>query len=546
MSARAALLVTLLAAAPAAAGPPKPFVVAQARPVGRLVADLKELARAAAAPKDADAAVAAVVKGLEEAFGEKGFEGIDLDRPLGLYATVREPFADSSLVLVVPVGGEKEFLDLIDRAGGRARPVEGKKGLFTLDLPADVFEKQSYLRVAGGWAYLGFNADEVADPANLVPTAELFDPKEAAQFAARVYPNRFPAKLLKTALDEIADGVGQLKQLLPVNEPHVTRAIDAVFDGGLKLFRRTAEGLHADAKEVAVRFAFDPLTADAAAELVVTPKPGTPLAKDVAARPATANRFAGLVPPDAAAAVVGQSPAFSPEVRAIADAFLEMQAVESVNEVPESAKKAVGELYKAVGRALKAGNEDFAFALAGPNKDGLFTLVAGLPLDDPAAVEKELRAVVKGMGFLKLIAFDVDRANGVSIHRATVPLLDQPELARVFGKVVPLGFALTPAAGYVAFGPDAMDRVKAAVAAKPGPAPAAGVSGNPARLAKLAAAATDDPTGKRLAAVLGAEDKLLDGLTLTLSGGAALRVRLAANVKRLPRLLANAEDIGGP
>ncbi|HUR54881.1 MAG TPA: hypothetical protein VMZ71_12165 [Gemmataceae bacterium] len=537
----AAFALSLAVTSPIAAAPPKPALVLQGQPLGRLIGDLKEIVRLTAAPGQDEAAVTAFVKSLEDAVGQKGFEGIDLNRPLALYVTMREKQDDHTVTLVVPITGEKEFLDLIDRAGAEVKAVEGKKGLFGLELPAAIFPHDSYVRIADGWAYLGFNGEDVADAVNLVPVAELMDPRETAQLALRLYPERVPIPWLRRTLDEIQNDLTAFKQFIPIEEKATKKAMDALIDEGLKLLRRTAESLHTDASLVTLRFTFDVGTGDTATEFVVTPKPGTPLAKDVSARPPTTNRFAGLVPPDAAIGYAGQWPLFSAESRAIAEADLEMNLADLKKEVPDLAHPALDELFKGLIRATKAGDGDYAMALCGPNKDGLFTAVAALSCDDAGATEKALRALAAKLP-VKVVALDVDKAEGVSIHRVMVPLEDaDKDVQKVFGKTAALCVAFGPKAVYVAFGADALEKAKAALGAKGGPAPVVSLSGNPSRVAKLAGA-TAGPKGEKFAAsLLGTEGKSRDALTVTLTGGAELTLRVSLNVKYLPRLLVNAE-----
>lgn len=545
MSVRA-LVALFLVAAPVSAAPPQPVLVAQAQPLGRVIIDVKEIVRLTATPGADEAAVRGLVKSLEDAVGEKGFEGIDLTRPLAAYAVLRDTQDNHTLTLVVPITTEKDFLDLIDRAGAKVTPVEGKKGLFDLELPAPIFPHDSQLRVHDGWAYLGFNGDQVADPANLVPIADLIDPKETAAFVLRVFPDRVPAKMLKGTLDEIHNDLTQFKQFFPPDEAATKKAIDTFIDEGLKLFRRTAETLHADAKSAAVRFHFDPASGDAAVEVKVTPKPGTALAKDVAARTPTVNRFAGLVKADAALGYVWQWPLFSPESRAIVAAEMEMNLAELKKEVPEAAFPAVEELFKGLVRSAKADDVDMAAAVYGPDKDGLFTAVAALSCDDAPAVEKALRELAKKLP-VQVVAFDADKAEGVSVHRVMVPLEGgAAEFAKAFGKTAPLCVAFGPKAVYVGFGPGAMDRVKGALAVKPVPAPVAGLTGTPAGLSKLAGAVAGAKAGKFFASLLGTDPKPATGLAITLTGGAELTLRVGMNVKHIPRLLVNADgdDLG--
>jgi hypothetical protein len=551
-----AALTFALAPAAVAAAPPKPTVVVQAQPVGRVVNDLRDLVRLVSGPKGSDAAKQ-FQKALEDALGEKGFEGLDINRPLAAYVTVREAFDTSSIVLVVPVTTEKEFVGLLERLKVTAAPVAGKDGLYTLEFVRDPFPHPSHARVANGWAYVCLNGDEVADPANLVPPAEVLDPGEQAHLAIRLYPDRFPAKLLKDWLAEMDKLAGDAKQFaVGFTEPHVGAAFGTTLDEGTKLIRRLAEGLHADAQEVAIRLRLDPLTGTQTEELTVVPRPGTALAKAIASRTPTPNRFAGLVPPDAAAGVVGQLPAFTPEVRVMWAGWLGAMKGEAQKSADDAFKPLLAEAFDGLARAAKAGDTDLAAAVLGPDKDGAFTLVAALAFDDPGKLEKELRALARHPASKKTITLDVDKVGDVAVHKIAVgKLLPSPEngadlptvttwigLLKAFGKDPAVCVAMTPKAVYMAAGPDPVAALKAAVAAKPGPAPAVGVGANPARVRKLVEAAGGTAAGKAFAAAFGTADKRTELFSLTLEGGPVLRVRWVSNTALLARMVLLGED----
>ena len=205
----------------------------------------------------------------------------------------------------------------------------------------------------------------------------------------------------------------------------------------------------------------------------------------------------------------------------------------------------VEEVFKGMARSAKTGDGDFAVAFTGPNKGGLFTAVAAVSCDGAADVEKALRALAKDV-VVKVIAFDVATAEGVSIHRVMIPVKDEA-LAKVFGPTAALCVAFGPKAIYAGVGPDALEAVKAALASKAGPAPAASLTGNPSRLAKLVGAPNGTKGEKFFAALLGTDNKPATALTVTLTGGAELTLRVSMNVKQLPRLIASGgEDLGKP
>ena len=193
-----AAALTLLAAPAALADPPKPTLTVQVQPVGRLLDDTRTLLRSAAG-EDGDAVVKKFNAKLKEQIGEKGFEGLDLNRPLGLYVVVADPVQKSTVVLVVPYTTEAEFVGLLGRMKVKATP-KGKKGGYTF--APEGMGNEFPGRLTDGWAYIAvLGGDAAVETANLVSPDDVFDKDEKGQLSARFHPDRFPAAVLKDWLD---------------------------------------------------------------------------------------------------------------------------------------------------------------------------------------------------------------------------------------------------------------------------------------------------------------------------------------------------------
>jgi hypothetical protein len=300
--------------------------------------------------------------------------------------------------------------------------------------------------------------------------------------------------------------------------------------------------------EVSLKFNFDQLSGDTFTELNLVPKPGTAFAKDVAAQQATSNRFGKLVPKDAAVGVVVKAPLFAKELREIATALVEAGRDE-LNEgnLPEKLKPVVEEAAKGLIKSVEAGNLDAGLALVGPNQAGTFTLIAGISLDNSAAVEKALREGAKASEFAKEFEFDAAKVGEVSIHK--VPLLRVfpeealGELAKGFGDKPPAYVAFAKDAVFIGFGADALSVVKTALATKPEPAPWIELTGNMARLQKFVTT-IDERAGAMFAKHLGTDDKAVSMFRLTVDGGQSLKVKITVNVRYLPKAFL-IDEMGG-
>ncbi len=540
MPTRRRFLLSLAAAAvvglaPAAAAPPRlPPLVFQTQPAGKLLDDL----RAAARMLGGDKAVAEFNDKLKGKFGDKGLDGLDLTRPTVGASDVTSD-GDEFGVYVLPITGEAAFLALVERVGGKAEAVDGKKGLYALSYP-DADDEESkmwpkWLRFADGLAYLADREETVATADVLLPPDRLLAPNETALVAVHVHFDRFPDDVRAAAAKALDEKVKELDAApLPPAASDVLQKVTAQFQAMGKRFMTQAK----EADRFALRLRFDPAGGDFAAEGVLTAKPGTSLAKDLVARGANVSPFAGLVTrTDAAAGLVLQLPLFTGELRESAALGIEAGREPLAGLTPEGYRPAVEELMTGLARTVRKGGFELAAAVYGPDPKGLFDGVLAVAFDDPSGVERELRKAFAGTGDDGPVKFDVAKVGGVGIHKVRLPdAVTPPENAKAYGGDPSFAVAFAKHAVLVGQGPDPVATVRAALEAKPGVSPAFDVAVNPARLAKLIAATGEKDVAKRVADALGGEDKAASLLSIGLSGGDALTLRVAMNFKLLGKV----------
>src|SRR5262249_11215802 len=158
----------------------------------------------------------------------------------------------------LPVTGEKEFLDLCERANG-SKPKPLGKGLF--ELPPLSPELKAACRVVNGHAYIATATKDPApalDPTAVVPANRLFDPTEQSLFAGHMYFDRLPPGAREKALELLAGAKGLG---LPGGPEELGEVSKKVFEELSKLGKRYIE-LSKDAKEAAVRLSLDIRTGD--------------------------------------------------------------------------------------------------------------------------------------------------------------------------------------------------------------------------------------------------------------------------------------------
>lgn len=514
-----ALIVPLVAAA---ADPP---IVFQVQPVGKVLADVRTFTKLVGG----EDALKQLNTKLKEKLGPKGLDGLDLERPIVGYVSLDSKLDEAVVVVAVPVTGEKEFLELLGRLEA-PKPKMIEKGLYEFSGDKD---GKVLMRFQAQHAYIAIGkapAPALAAYA-IVPAEKLFDPSEKGVAAGKVHFDRLPKDLRA----QMAAGLRDLRSkldALPI-PPEAGEPARKAVDEFIKLGDRYLD-LLVDAQTASARYLIDAASGEAAVEFGLTGAPGSKLADAIASRKPGSNNFAGLITPDTAAGIKLQLPLFAKEIQNAADIGLEAGQKQLGELAPRELKGLVEEVFKGLTRTVNTGEFDFVAGIRGPDKAGLYTVVGAVSFEDTSGLEKEVRSVVKTQAppeVQEMVKFDVAKEGKTGIHQATVGAFLPPEAKKVFGENASLTFAFAPHGIFVAFGPDAVNTLKTALAVKKGPSSPFEIVVNPSRLRKLV-----ETTGGSVAPAYGKEDMLLPAVSLSLEGGKELRLRVGMNLKAFAAL----------
>lgn len=525
----------LLLAAPAALAADPPIVL-QSQPLGRLFEDVRSAANIVGGEK----AVKAFNSAIKDGFGEKGLEGLDLNRPMVGYVVLAPKPADITAVVALPISGEKEFLDLCERVNHQ-KPRADDKDASLYHLPPLDPRYKALLRFHERHAYIAYGANPSPhiDAKALVSMGKLYDPAERGLVSARFHFDRVPLAV-KLALPALMDEVKNT--ILPrgfgfgAQEKELLKPVMVEIE---KLGLRYV-ALAAGADTLTARILFDPASAQFVAEAVLTSKPDSELSRQIAAFKPITNRFAAFLNhPDTVAGFKFRVPLLEPEIRNAAVLGIEIAQKEALNNAPPAGKPLAEEFFKGLARTVKTGEVDVAAALRGPDKDDWYTAVGAVAFDDAPKLEKEFKAYVEKQAppeFTEQIKWNAAKVGTVDIHTWKIPagggwFLD---VTKMFGgDNCTVAFAFAPQGVYAAIGPDALATLKDALAVKPGPSPLLDLVANPARIAKAIRKINPNETTAEL--ILGTDDKLLSGLSITLEGGKELKAAITVDVRLLPR-----------
>ena len=233
------LAVVAVLAAPLTALAADPPIVFQTYSAGRILTDVRRSISKLAGgekgglPKELN-------DKLKEKLGEKGFEGLDLDRPILGYVQLDGKLEDVVGVVAIPVTSEKEFLGLYERLfEEKLKP--GEKGLYEIKIRDADGKVKVLMRFESQHAFIAIGKDPTSalDKKNLVPTSKLFDPSEKSLASLKVHFDRLP----KEIREEMANGLKDLKgklDALPLPED-ASEQLRKAMDELIKLGKRYSD-----------------------------------------------------------------------------------------------------------------------------------------------------------------------------------------------------------------------------------------------------------------------------------------------------------------
>ena len=514
-----------------------PAIVFQTHPVGQVLDEL----RIAADLLGGEKGVKSLNNTIMRALGEKGFEGLDIGRPIFGYVLLAPKPEDITAVVALPITSEKDFLDLCERANHQ-KPKLAEKVKDVYELPPLDRRYKALMRFKDQYAYISYGAKPAPalEPKSLIPMQQIYVPTEKGLIAGRLYFDRIPLAVklaLPTLMEEVKKTIlGSL--YLDRDDQEFSKAIMPELEKLITRYAKLANG----ADELGIGIRLDVPTGNLIVEATLAGKPGAELSTIIAARKPTGNKFGALLAtPDTIAGFKFRLPFFEQEIRDATSLGLESLQKQLAGPFPPMFKAPADELFKGLVRTVKTGQFDIVSGIRGPDKNGMYSIVVAVAFEDPSALEKEfikLIATVAPPEAQAGITWDAAKAGKVSIHTWKAKSFGLDGLPTAFGGEDSLfAFAFAPHGIFVVLGPDAVATITDALAVKPAESPVLDVVVNPAQFAKFLQKANPNNAGN-VEAILGKEDKLISAMSMTVSGGKELKATYTINLRMIPRAAA--------
>ncbi len=489
-----------------------PTVIVRLRSIDGLISDFQYLATLAGKAEEAKQ-----IDGFLQSWrSEKGLQGIDPKRPLGLYGTVNPGLMDSTAVVLVPIADEKTLLGFLENFAVKAK--KGDDDIYTIsrdNLPVPI-----YARFANQYAYITAQDKAALAKEKLLDPTQVLPADHTGTVSALIRLDQLPDTLKQIVLGQMELRLAEVQD----DKKGESEAQHKVKVATMQQFGRNASLLLREGREITVRIDIDRQAQVLSTEFSVNGKPKSKLASHIAELGGNQSLFGALARPNSAASLLLHATLPAEFRQAFVTALEEEIRKGLENEKDKTKRAQATKLFNALEPTLKAGELDLGFDLRGPDANKLYSPVIGLKIQDGTAVEKTLRSIIKDLpeaGRAK-IQLDAESAGAVKIHRLDAGKDFEADARRILGEN-PLYVAFRNDAVLLAGGPNGLSVLKEALIAQPKSVPPAQFAVSLARLAPAI-------EGKHKEAVKAAQEtfaknKEADKIWITVEGGEALKAR---------------------
>ncbi len=496
-----------------------PSIVVKVKSVEGILADAHYLAKLAGKDEEFKQA-----EGLLDNFkGKEGLGGIDMKRPIGLYASITPGLQDSPVVILLPIASEKAFVEFLGNY--EIKPKKGDDGVYTIEnIPNVPIPVALYFRFANKYAYVTAMEKGNIDKKKLLDPAKVLGAGPEL-ISAHLKLSEFPDLVKQIAIGQVDNALTEAKEKKNENEPPaVAKLREKVID----FVNNEVKAVITDGEDVNLKIGVDTKNDDVSFDLTFKAKPGTKLAKDMEAAGKAQTLFNGLTSKNDAVSVNG-TVVVPEEIKKSLAPAVEDAIKQAIAKENDPTKKALLEkAAETLMPTIKSGEFDGGLSMRGPNKDGHYTMVAGLRLVEGKKVESFVRDLVKSMPAKdkEKITLDAASAGDLKIHKAVADDMGEQE-KKMFGSNA-IYFGFRDDAVLFSLGDDALAAIKEAANLKPSESKA--VLSVVVSVARASGLDVKEKKAEKIAKeVFGSNPEGTDTVAVTLEMGQTARLRV--NIK---------------
>jgi hypothetical protein len=392
--------------------------------------------------------------------------GMDKKRPLGMVVTMQNE--EPSGLLFLPVKNLEAVLAGIEDQVGK--PKDAGDGIMEL---SDTEGKPIYVKQVADWAYVSQKANDLVELPQFYPSEALGDLTKNYTVAVRINVGAIPAEMKKVA---VAQMKAQTERKLQEQLEEQSEEERELSERYTRSVMEQVASLIQDTEQITFGLQINSEAKSTHVDLVVTARPDTELAGEMARLRNIKSSHAGLLAEDAAVnfhfstRVSEEDAALYQDVLKVAreNALKQVENDEDLDneEARRIANDVVNALFDVGQKTLAAGKIEGGAALF-LTPEGKVNLIAGGAVQGADRLEqafKDLIEAAKNEPDAPQVTFDAAQHAGFRFHTMSLPIQAKEQEARqIFGENLDVAIGFGKESVYVAFGPEGIESAKSII-----------------------------------------------------------------------------------
>ena len=400
---------------------PTPGVVFRMQPINRLVENAFFLAEAVGMKEQAKM-IEGSLKGLT---GPKGIEGIDPEKPIGLYGNIGPNLIDSEVVGLIPIADEKTFVEMLGKLNLQAK--KGENGNYVMNIPNSPFPM--FFKFKDGYMCATIRDEKGIDDKKLLSPKELLSVEKTGVMSISLNLSGLPEDLIKNIVPQIELQIAEAKQKkIPGETPAVQKLRNDVSEMLLQFIVQ----VFTQGDDLTMKVDMDRKAGDIGLGVSFKGKNGSELAKTIAGMGAGKSMGAGMISKDSVLHMNMNSVIPATARKDFIKVFQE-GINKSIEDEKDAGKKGVMEkMAKALAPTLELGTMDAVMEVR-KTSNGKFAFLTAMKIAEGKKIEEVIKLLYKDLpdSEKKKLSLDFAKAGDTNVHK--VDILVQPADVKNFG-----------------------------------------------------------------------------------------------------------------
>ena len=400
---------------------PTPGVVFRMQPINRLVENAFFLAEAVGMKEQAKM-IEGSLKGLT---GPKGIEGIDPEKPIGLYGNIGPNLIDSEVVGLIPIADEKTFVEMLGKLNLQAK--KGENGNYVMNIPNSPFPM--FFKFKDGYMCATIRDEKGIDDKKLLSPKELLSVEKTGVMSISLNLSGLPEDLIKNIVPQIELQIAEAKQK---KIPGETPAVQKLRNDVSEILLQFIVQVFTQGDDLTMKVDMDRKAGDIGLGVSFKGKNGSELAKTIAGMGAGKSMGAGMISKDSVLHMNMNSVIPATARKDFIKVFQEGINKSIEDEKDASKKGAMEKMAKALAPTLELGTMDAVMEVR-KTSNGKFAFLTAMKIAEGKKIEEVIKLLYKDLpdSEKKKLSLDFAKAGDTNVHK--VDILVQPADVKNFG-----------------------------------------------------------------------------------------------------------------